>query len=296
MPTTLAPVDLANVALQKIGAQTINSLLDQTSASALACNANFQLAYLEVTRSGRWNCLLTPAVLTQIVQTPLPGAPGSTSITATAWAPLTAYLANVYVTFGGYYYQVMFNYTSTVSFMNDLTTGALTQTDTQTGSTSAFGLNGSNYPSGWSYQYALPDDFQLLGILNSQTVWDYDGAGGDNYEIMGLSLFCDENQAVIQYVKNTVDTTLFDSLFADALTYKLAAAIATPLRQDGGKLQEAMLAMYERALRKARTKNGGEQQARRFNPIRDSRFNQARYGGVNGMVLVPKFVARVLGW
>lgn len=283
MPTSLAPVDLSNIALQKIGAQTINSLLDTRSASALACNANFNLAYLEVTRSGRWNCLLTTAVLTQIVQTPLPGSSGgSTSITATAWAPLTAYLANAYVTFGGYYYQVMFNYTSTVSFANDLTTGALQQTDTQTASTSAFGLNGANYPSGWTYQYALPDDFQLLGILNSQTVWDFDGAGGDNYQIMGLSLFCDENQAVIQYVKNTADTTLFDSIFADAFTYKLAAAIATPLRQDGGKMQAEMLALYERALRKARTKNGGEQQARRFNPIRDSRFNQSRYGGQNG--------------
>lgn len=283
MPTNLAPVDLANVALQKIGAQTINSLLDTTSASAVCCNSNFQLAYLEVTRSGRWNCLLTTAVLTQVVQTPLPGSSASSAaITATAWAPLTAYLANAYVTFGGYYYQVMFNYTSTVSFLNDLTTGALTQTDAQTGSPSFLGLDGSQYPSGWSYQYALPDDFQLLAILNNQTIWDNDGAGGDNYQLMGSSLFCDENQAVIQYVKKQPDTTQFDSLFADAFTYKLAAAIATPLRQDGGKLQEAMLEMYERALRKARTKNGGEQQARRFNPIRDSRFNQARYGGVNG--------------
>lgn len=288
MPTTLSSTDVANVALSKIGAQSINSMLDATSVSAIQCNTNFNLCYLELTRSGKWNCLLTPKLLTQIPQTPLPGIPGGPgSITATAWAPMTAYLANVFVTFGGYYYQVMFNYTSTVSFLNDLTTGALVQTDTQTSSPNFLRLGPSAYASSWSFQYALPDDFQLLATLNENACWDFDGAGGDNYELMtldpnGLCLFCNQSQAVIQYVKNQADPTQWDSIFTDAMTYKLASAIATPLRQDGGKMQEMMLAEYEKQLRKGRARNGGETQARRFNPIRNSRFNQARFGGVNG--------------
>ncbi len=283
MPSTLGPVDICNIALSKIGAQPINSMLDQASPSALACNVNFQLCYLEVSRSSRWNCLLTTANLTQVVQTVLPGIPGgSGSITATAWAPLTSYLANVYVTFGGYYYQVLFNYTSTVSFLNDLTTGALVQTDTQTASASFNGVGAFAYASGWSFQYALPSDFQLLAVLNENSYWDFNGAGGEEYEIMGDSLFCEQEMAVIQYVKNQPDTTRFDSLFTDALTYKLAAAIATQLRQDGGRMETGMFQAYERSIRKARAKNGGEQMVRRFNPIRSSRFIQSRFGGVNG--------------
>jgi hypothetical protein len=283
MPTPLSQTDLANVALSKIGAQPINSLLDQANRSALACKTNFTLAYLEVSRSGKWNCLLTPQNLAQQVQTPLPNFPGSPiTITATPWAQFTSYLANVYVTFGGSYFLVMFNYTSTASFANDLTTGALQQTDQETASPNFFSLGGSAYPSGWGFQFALPDDFQFLAVLNERSCWDFDGAGGDDYEIMGSSLYCNKPRAVVQYVKNQPDVSQMDSIFADAFTYKLAASIATELRQDGGKMEAGMMQAYERSLRKARTRNGGEQQARRFNPIRSSRFNQSRFGGVNG--------------
>lgn len=283
MPTSLSSTDLCNISLSKIGAQPINSLLDQSNPSALACNVNFQLAYLEVSRSARWNCLLTAANLVQVPQTPLPSFALPAGIaSATAWAQFTPYLANVYVTFGGSYFLVAFNYTSTASFANDLTTGALVQTDQETASTSAFSRGGQAYASGWSFEYALPSDFQLLATLNESSCWDFFGAGGDNYEIMGSSLFCEQSAAVIQFVKNQPDVSQWDSLFSNAFTLKLASAIATTLRQDGGKMEAAMLQGYEMALRKARAKNGGEQQARRFNPIRDSRFNQARYTGING--------------
>ena len=278
------------MALSKIGAQAINSLTDQTSVSAIQCNQNFLPCYLEAARSGKWNCLLTAALLANIPQTPLPGATGTSSpITAYPWAQFTSYAANTYVTFGGYYYQVLYQYTSTANFLNDLTTGALVQTDTQTFSTNVFGLGASAYASSWGFQYALPADFQYLCILNETGCWDFDGAGGDNYQLMddpagvaGQCLFCNQTQAVIQYVRNQPDTTRWDSIFTDAMSYKLAAAIATPLRQDGGKMEATMLEYYERSLRKARARNGGEQQTRRWNPIRDSRFNQARWGGMLG--------------
>ena len=147
MPTTLSPTDACNVALSKIGAESINSLTDTTNRSSRACSTNFDLAYLETTRSARWNCLLTPAQLVQIPQIPI--VPTNPPITGPAWAPNTTYLANTYLSFGGYWYLVMFTYLSTTNFLNDLTTGALSQTDQQTDSAftdlelDTFGCGGS---------------------------------------------------------------------------------------------------------------------------------------------------------
>lgn len=289
MPTPLSPVDVANQALIKIGAQTINSLNDQTSAASLACNTAWPLSYREVARATRWNCLLTTAILSQIAQTPLPGfATATGAITATAWAPHTAYVANSYVTFGGYYYLVLQNYTSSTSFPNDLLAGNMAQTDQQAGSAvtdvfSAYGM-GSQYASGWGFQYALPSDFLLLDSVNENTAYGVNSYGDNssNYEIIGSSLYCNDAQVVVQYVQDTPDTTKFDPLFVNALTLKLASMVATALRQDGGQMEKALLGEYKLALREARAKNAGEKQARRFNPIGSSRFIQSRYRGVNG--------------
>ncbi len=280
MPTSLSPTGLCNIALSKIGAQAINNLTDLVP-SAIACNTNFQLAYLEVSRASRWNCIVDTAILVQEVQTPLPTS--STITTAATWAPYTSYAANTYLTYGGYYYSVEFAYTSTNNFTNDLTTGALVQTNQPT-TQPFFPNNGSQYPSGWAYKYALPADFQLLCALNDNTYWGYQfyGAGTNDYEIMGDSLFCDQAQAVVQYVKNQPDTTRFDSMLTNAIALKLASMIATQLRQDGGKMEAALLQGYELAVKQARMKNGGEKQARRFNPIGSSLFNRARYSGSNG--------------
>ena len=291
MPTTLSAVSIANVALSKIGAQAIGSMTDATSASAIAVNNNWELAYLEVSRSGRWNCLLTTSNLVQVPQIPLPGC--TVPANPATWAPYTTYAANTYLTYGGYYYLVMFTYTSTNDFTNDLTTGALTQTNLPTSNPLFPGQNGAQYESGWAYKYRLPSDFQLLVVLNDNWYWGaawgygWDGGGGDgnigtDYQLMGEHLFCNQNVAIIQYVKNQPDTSQFDSMFTNALTLKLASAIATTLRQDGGTMETQLLAGYEQALRAARTKNGGERQMQRFNPINGSRFNQSRYNGING--------------
>lgn len=347
MPTSLGPVEISNIALSKIGAESINSLTDPTNRSARACNTNFNLAYLALTRESRWNCLLTTAVLPAIQQTPIPNSnpvtpPTSTPWTANTfylqgvyvsagnlyyqvagsytssssiatdiaaghlilwngngnnpvfaipWAQNTAYQANTFVTYGNYFYQILVSYTSSNNFLNDLTTGFLVQTDQQSTQTqsdlvldSCFG--GPQYPSGWAFEYQLPSDFQLLAMLNGNLCWDLDGGGiGSNYEIMGTSIFTNSPIGVIQYVKNQPDTTQFDSLFTHCLTFLLASMIATPVRQDGGKLESEMLGYYQRALSKARQKNGGEAQPRRFSPVPSSRIVKARYywGGGTGV-------------
>ncbi len=294
MPTYLTDVQICNIALSKIGAQAIQSLTDQTSASAIACNNNWGLAYLEVSRSAPWNCLMTSAVLVEVPQIPLPDC--AVPASPATWAPNTSYAANTYLTYGGYYYLVAYAYTSTFDFTNDLTTGALIQTNLPTTNPLFPGNSGAQYESGWAYKFRLPSDFQLLYALNDNFYWNgYGGYGtggesgivspngtGMDYQIMSEHLFCNWNRAIIKYVKNQPDPSQFDSLFTNALTLKLASSIATFLRQDGGKMEEGLLVGYERALRQARTKNGGERQLQRFNPIMGSRFNQSRYSGVNG--------------
>ena len=209
---------------------------------------------------------------------------GPSPVAAVPWLPNTNYLVGTFLTYGGYYYQVDFTYTSTNNFTNDLTTGALTQTNLPT-TQPFFPPDGSSYASGWQYSYQLPSNFQLLVELNGNTYWGGIGWGSgttSNYQIMGSLLFCNTPQAVIQYVQNVPDTTQFDSLFTEALTFKLAAMISTKLRQDGGAMEAAMEQEYKVIMREARTKNAGEAQPRRWNPIGSSIFNASRYGGING--------------
>lgn len=280
MPTTLSPVDVCNSALSRCGAQSIQSLTDLTNTSAIACNVQFQLAYLEVSRASRWNCITNTAVLTEVTQTLLPGSIPAPA--AAAWTPLTSYLPLVYLSYGGGIYQTQYAYTSTNNFYNDLTTGALVQADYDSFNAATFGFNnGSQYPSGWGHQYALPSDFQLLVVLNDNNCWN--GAGqGSQYEIMGQNIFTNDSPAVIKYVTNVIDTTRFDSLFLGALVSLLASKIVTILRLDSGNMAETFLGEYNRLLSQARTKDAGEQMARRFNPIFSSRFVQSRYWNVNG--------------
>ncbi len=287
MPTVLSPVDVANAALSKIGAQAITSFNDQFSASAVICKQNYPLAVAEVSRAGAWNCILATAQLTEVVQ-PSVIPNGTGPINAIPWAPLTAYIADQFLSYGGYYYTVMFSYTSTNNFENDLTMGALTQTDQQVGTSVPDAFcpgDGSQFQSGWSFAYALPADFQLLVVLNGNicnALWGSLGMNTSEYQIIGPNIYTNAAVAVIQYVQDQPDSTRFDSLFTNALTFKLASMIATPLRHDSGQMEATLIAEYKRALREARQKNGGEQQERRFNPIGSSQFNRARYRGLAG--------------
>ena len=112
MFTTLSPTDIANSALNKIGAQSIQSLTDLTNPSAIVCNSNFQLAFETVARATRWNCLTTTAILSEIPQTPLPSQPGTPP--SIPWAPYTSYSANVYLSYGNAIYTTEYAYLSLI--------------------------------------------------------------------------------------------------------------------------------------------------------------------------------------
>lgn len=284
MSTSLSQTDICNLALSKVGAHPIQVITDLTNKSAIFCNINWQLSYLEVSRATRWNCLLDTAILAAIPQIPLPDA-GTPSPTV-QWEPNTAYAANIYLSYGGGIYLTQYAYTSSASFVNDLTTGALVQADYPDYNFWTNLPNGTQYPSGWAFKYQLPDDFVLMAVLNDNDCgWGYYGGSstqGSLYQIMGDHLFTNSQQAVIKYVKNQPDPTRFDPLFVAALAFNLASKICTPLRQDSGSMESELIRGYMQKVSEAKTKNAGEGQPKRFNPIATSRFTQARRFSTNG--------------
>jgi len=270
MPTPLNQLDICNLSLSRIGAKAISSLSDLTNKSAIACNASYTSVLTEVSRAHPWNCLMRASVLSSTPQTPITA---TATISSTPWAPLTAYAVGVWVTLGAGTYQCLIAHTSTANFTIDLTMGYWMQENPLTTNITS----GAEYASGWAYQYPLPADFLLLVELNEMA------EGPQNeFEIQGLNLYTDADQAVVKYTALIDDATQYDSLFTNALSLRLAAPIATVLRQDGGQMAAGLNALYERALGEARTQDGNERKWKRYNPIQDSLFISSRWWSTNG--------------
>lgn len=263
------------MALSNVGAQAISDFDDLTNTSAIEVRGNWQLAVSEVARAHAWNCLMVAVQLTATAQTPI--TPPTSVPASTPWAPLTAYAAGDYVTYGGALYQALIANTSTASFINDLTAGFWFETDLLDVDPFNPDALAAQYPSGWAYQYPLPADCLLVVALN-----DNPTVGAEQeYEIIGINLYTNRSQAVIKYVAYTEDTTRYDPLFAGCVVLKLAASIATNLRQDDTQIAARMEAGYQRALTAARTKDAGERKPRRFNPVANSRYISSRWASTN---------------
>lgn len=287
MSLTLSQTDICNLALMQLGMRPIQSISDPSDGNARTCNNAWQLALGVVSRETQWNCLKTRASLTQLA--PAPDAPAANPDIppgTTNWAPATNYAVNDYVLFGGtpaYLYQCLIANTSSASFTADLTKGYWFQTDIFSPSYLSPQGNASQIYE-WSFAYELPTDFILLLELNGQNIF-YDGGPntfGSLYEIYQKTLYCDSAVADIKYNKLDQDTTNYDSMFTDALVYKLASLMATTLRKDGSDLGLKMAQMYQAVITRARVKNGNERNALRYGLPSQSRFTGARYRSTNG--------------
>lgn len=276
MPTTLSQLDIINQALGRIGVKPIQDIEAQDDIPAEQARINWPLALGAVGRATGWNCLTKPAVLQAEAQDPI--IPPDPVPASTPWAPATAYAVGDYVSYGepAYLYQCLVANTSSASFTNDLTQGFWFQTDIFNPNPFAV-TGGANYPSGWAYKYPLPEDLLLLVALNERPTEGVE----EEFEIMGSALYTNESQAVIKYTWANPDTTRYDTLFVECLTLKLAAMLATPLRQDDTEISSAMEGLYLKKLAGARTKNAGERKPRRFNPVSNSRFIGSRYFSTN---------------
>lgn len=129
---------------------------------------------------------------------------------------------------------------------------------------------------GWAYQYAMPAD--CLRVLEFNGVEA--GLGCDDaFELEGGRLLTDAPEGWLVYCKRVTDTTLYDVLFSDALSYKLAAALCKEITNSTSE-KGALLQMFERSLREAGWNDAVENRPRVIPPTRGSRTLAARRGAV----------------
>ena len=90
----------------------------------------------------------------------------------------------------------------------------------------------------WAFQYALPVDCLRVLQMNE---WDM-SRRSQAWEIEGRRLLTNATTAWIRYIRRITDCNLFDSLFVEALSLRLASKIAPPLN---GSLPMAQALMTE---------------------------------------------------
>lgn len=105
----------------------------------------------------------------------------------------------------------------------------------------------------WAYAYALPSDcLRSLRILTPSigvTVFTQDEvevlqdeANSARFTLEGTTLFSNEPDATLLYVRDITDTTKFTPSFTSALSYLLASYLAGPVVKgnEGAKLGDSM--------------------------------------------------------
>ena len=108
---------------------------------------------------------------------------------------------------------------------------------------------------GFSNQFSLPTNPYCLRVLGMEYE-DYIFKV-ENVATHGRVLLTDEATANIIYVARITDTNLFDAMFVDVLTQKLAVDLAYPVT-NSTTLQTQMQKVFEKKLSEARSIDGQE--------------------------------------
>jgi hypothetical protein len=99
----------------------------------------------------------------------------------------------------------------------------------------------------WAYKYTLPSDF--LRVIQ---VVGCDGGDISDWEIQGNIILCDEDAPIfISFVRCETDPRKYDALLTEALSARLAAALAYPLT-GSTSLAQAYWELYQKKLTEAR--------------------------------------------
>jgi len=136
---------------------------------------------------------------------------------------------------------------------------------------------------GFSYRYRQPTDCIRVLRVNGRDVDE----PTDLYEIEGRDILTDADTMKLQYIRYTEDTTLFDSLFVEALAILIASKVAVTIRQDE-RLAASLTKQYLTViLPRARKVDGNERNKAPYDARQQSRSLGSRQSGTfNGRTLV----------
>ena len=101
---------------------------------------------------------------------------------------------------------------------------------------------------GFAYQYNVPSD--CLRVLQMENMDMF-------YKIEGGKLLTDEGTAKILYLARVEDVNLFDAMFVEALSARLAAELSVTL-SESNTLYSNMMEMYQRKVADARSMDAQE--------------------------------------
>ena len=107
----------------------------------------------------------------------------------------------------------------------------------------------------YANQFALPTDPFCLRVLKMEFE-DFEFKI-EKLASQGRVLLTDEGEAKITYIARVTDPSLFDSMFVDTLTAKLAVDLAYPVT-NSTTLQAQMQRLFERKLSEARSLDSTE--------------------------------------
>ena len=138
----------------------------------------------------------------------------------------------------------------------------------------ALGLVATEPNSDWLYAYRYPSDcVRARRIVTNGGRLDQNPPPFDlGIDDQGRLIFTDQPDATLEYTVRVTDPSLFDGLFAEAFSWRMAAFLAPSLGRVQGA-QNTALQMYARAIAEARTTAVNESQQ---DHAMDSEFVQAR--------------------
>lgn len=103
-------------------------------------------------------------------------------------------------------------------------------------------------PTGWAYRYRYPNDcinaLGIVGVTGRVEPPELRPKFEVQYEADGRSILTDTEQAALLYVKRINEVERWPSPFVEAMSYRLAAMIAMPLKNDTS-LRNDMLQLAE---------------------------------------------------
>ena len=99
----------------------------------------------------------------------------------------------------------------------------------------------------WCFVYDQPGAAGIF--LRGLYILPYDGHV--DFTEFGAKIYTNAEDAIMKYIGDVTDPTLFDPAFVDAFAWRLASDLAPPINGDLDQ-QSAMLTMFERQLPKAK--------------------------------------------